>query len=102
MKHLKEEELIAYCEGVAEQRTAISEHLAACEESRGELQRIDAVLAALHTLPVSEPGAEYGRQAGAVVASLARTPAARSGRRGYGSDCRGVRRWAVHKAGCYG
>jgi len=62
MKHLKEEELIAYREGVAEQRTAISEHLAACEECRGELQRIEAVLAALDTLPVPEPGADYGRQ----------------------------------------
>ncbi len=37
MKHIKEEELIAYREGVAEQRAAISEHLAACEECRGEL-----------------------------------------------------------------
>ncbi len=62
MKHLKEEELIAYREGVAEQRTAISEHLAACEQCRGELQRIEAVLAALDTLPVPEPGADYGRQ----------------------------------------
>src|SRR6266853_2603954 len=62
MKHLKEEELIAYREGVAEQRTTISEHLAACEECRGELQRIEAVLAALDSLPVPEPGAEYGRQ----------------------------------------
>src|SRR5258708_27523032 len=62
MKHLKEEELIAYREGVAEQRAAISEHLAACEECLGELQRIEAVLAALDTLPVPEPGADYGRQ----------------------------------------
>ena len=62
MKHLKEEELIAYREGVAEQRAAISEHLAACEECRGELQRIEAVLAALDTLPVPESGADYGRQ----------------------------------------
>src|SRR6266478_2690773 len=61
MKHLKEEELIAYREGVAERRTAISEHLAACEECRGELERIEAVLAALDTLPVPDPGADYGR-----------------------------------------
>ena len=62
MKHMKEEELIAYREGVAEQRAAISEHLAACEECRVELERIEAVLAALDTLPVPDPGADYGRQ----------------------------------------
>jgi anti-sigma factor RsiW len=62
MKHMTEEELIAYREGVAEQRTAISGHLAVCEECRGELERIEAVLAALDTLIVPEPGADYGRQ----------------------------------------
>jgi hypothetical protein len=62
MKHMTEEELIGYREGVAEQRAVISEHLAACEECRGELQRIEAVLAALDTLPVPDPGADYGRQ----------------------------------------
>jgi anti-sigma factor ChrR (cupin superfamily) len=61
MKHMTEEELIAYREGVAEQRAVISEHLAACEECRGELDRIEAVLAALDTLPVPDPGTEYGR-----------------------------------------
>jgi hypothetical protein len=62
MKHMTEEELIAYREGVAEQRVVISEHLAACEECRGELERIEAVLAALDTLPVPDPGAAYGRE----------------------------------------
>ena len=62
MKHMTEEELIAYREGVAEQRAAISGHLAVCEECRGELERIEAVLAALDTLPVPDPGANYGRQ----------------------------------------
>src|SRR5467141_1874229 len=62
MKHKTEEELIAYREGVAEQRAVISEHLAACEECRVELERIEAVLAALDTLPVPDPGADYGRR----------------------------------------
>ena len=62
MKHMTEEELIAYREGVAEQRVAISDHLAACEECRGELERIESVLAALDTLAVPDPGADYGRQ----------------------------------------
>ncbi len=62
MKHMTEEELIAYREGVAEQRAAISEHLAACVECRGELARLEAVLAALDSLPVPDPGADYGRE----------------------------------------
>ena len=62
MKHMTEEELIAYREGVAEQRAAISEHLAGCDQCRAQLQRIEAVLAALDTLPVPDPGADYGRQ----------------------------------------
>src|SRR6266478_10046419 len=62
MKHMTEEELIAYREGIAEQRLPISEHLAACKECRAELERIEAVLAALDTLSVPDPGADYGRQ----------------------------------------
>jgi hypothetical protein len=62
MKHMTEEQLIAFREGVAEQRAVISEHLAACEECRGEFERIEAVLAALDTLPVPDPGADYGRR----------------------------------------
>jgi anti-sigma factor RsiW len=62
MKHMTEEELIAYREGVAEQRAVISGHLAVCEDCRRELERIEAVLAALDTLPVPEPGADYGWQ----------------------------------------
>ena len=75
MKHVTEEELIAYRDGVAEQRAVISEHLAACEECRAELERIEAVLAALDTLPVSDPGADYGRQVWREIAPrLAKKP----------------------------
>jgi len=62
MRHVTEEELIAYREGLTSQRSVISEHLAACERCRAELQRIEAVLAALDTLPVPDPGADYGRR----------------------------------------
>jgi len=62
MKHLTEEELIAYREGVANERAGIAGHLAACEECRAELERIEAVLAALDTLPVPDPGDDYGRR----------------------------------------
>lgn len=60
MKHMTEQELIAFREGVADQRAAISDHLAACEECRSELERIEVVLAALDSLPVPDPGADYG------------------------------------------
>src|SRR3979490_1776643 len=62
MKHMTEEELIAYREAVAEQGAAMTEHLAVCKECRAEMERIEAVLAALDTLPVPDPGADYGRQ----------------------------------------
>jgi hypothetical protein len=62
MKHMTEEELIRYREGEASQREAIAEHLAVCKECRAEMERIDAVLAALDTLPVPDPGEDYGRR----------------------------------------
>jgi len=62
MRHPNEEELIAYHDGEVFQREAIAGHLADCEECRVELERIDAVLAALNTMPVPEPGDDYGRQ----------------------------------------
>jgi hypothetical protein len=62
MKHMTEEELIAYREGIAEKHAAISEHLATCKQCRAEFERLDAVLAALDTLPVPDPGADYGRR----------------------------------------
>jgi hypothetical protein len=62
MNHMTEEQLIAYREGITEQRAAISDHLAACEECRAEMERVEAVLAALDTLPVPDPGADYGRR----------------------------------------
>jgi len=40
----------------------IGAHVAGCEECRFELERIDAVLKALDTLPVPDPGSDYGRE----------------------------------------
>ena len=62
MKHPKEEDLIAYHDGQAEERPAIAAHLADCPECRAELERIDAVLAALHNIPVPDPGDDFGRR----------------------------------------
>ncbi|HTP69992.1 MAG TPA: hypothetical protein VMJ35_13875 [Dongiaceae bacterium] len=61
-KHLKEEELIAYRDGEAEGRAAVTTHLEECVECREELQRIEAVFAALDAMPVPEPAADYERR----------------------------------------
>lgn len=62
MKHLTEEDLITYREGMNAERAAIADHLAACEECRKAFEYIEAVLAALDTLPVPNPGDDYGRR----------------------------------------
>ena len=62
MKHPQEEELIAYHDGEAAGREMISTHLRDCPECRQELARIDALLAAIHNLPVPEPGPDYGQR----------------------------------------
>ena len=62
MKHPKEEELIAYHDGEAAGREGIAAHVADCPECRKELERIDALLAALETIPVPEPGEDYGQR----------------------------------------
>jgi len=62
MNHPKENELIAYREGELAEREEIAAHLAGCADCRKELDRIDAVLAALDALPVEDPGADYGRR----------------------------------------
>jgi hypothetical protein len=62
MKHMTEEELIAYREGVTAERAGMARHLSVCEECCAELERIEAVLAALDTLPVPHPGDDYGQR----------------------------------------
>jgi hypothetical protein len=61
MNHPKEEELIAYHDGEPAARQSISIHLADCPECQEELARIDALLAALNTIPVPEPAEDYGQ-----------------------------------------
>jgi hypothetical protein len=62
MRHPIEEELIAYHDGEPHGREAIAKHLGDCPECRAELERIDALLAALHAIPVPEPAEEYGQR----------------------------------------
>jgi hypothetical protein len=61
MNHPNEEELIAFREGEVLRKEEIAAHVAACHECRYELERIEAVLKALDTLPVPDPGSDYGR-----------------------------------------
>jgi hypothetical protein len=62
MKHPKEEELIAYHDGEAAGREGIAAHVRDCTECQTELARIDALLAALNTIPVPELGEDYGQR----------------------------------------
>lgn len=62
MTHPNEEELIAYHDGEVLQREAITKHVGDCPECRAVLERIDAVLAALDTIPVPDPGEDYGQR----------------------------------------
>lgn len=43
-------------------RPLVSEHLKACAQCRAELERIEAVFAALDALSVPDPGEDYGRR----------------------------------------
>ncbi len=73
MNHPNEEELIAYHDarmddaagdavGGDARSVAISEHVKECPECKAELERIDAVLAALDAIPVPDPGDDYGQR----------------------------------------
>lgn len=59
MNHPKEEELIAYRDGQTARRETIAEHVKTCAHCSRELARIDALLEALNTLPVPDPGPHF-------------------------------------------
>jgi len=62
MKHTTEEELIGYRDGERKNREKIAMHLKECAECRSEMERIDAVFAALDRMPVPDPGEDYGQR----------------------------------------
>jgi hypothetical protein len=62
MKHLSEEQLIAYQDGESAGRDAAAAHINSCAECQGELHRLAEMLAAYQALPVPDPGEEYGRR----------------------------------------
>jgi hypothetical protein len=62
MKHLSEEQLIAYQDGEPARHDEFAAHLEVCGECRAELERIAQMLEAFQALPVPEPGEDYGRR----------------------------------------
>jgi hypothetical protein len=62
MKHMTEEELIAYRDGESRGRETFKAHLKECAECRQEMERIEAVFRALDAMPVPDPGEGYGRR----------------------------------------
>jgi hypothetical protein len=63
MRHVSEEELIAYYEGEQERREQVAEHLRSCDVCRTELEKLEAVLRALEELPVPDPPEDFERRA---------------------------------------
>ena len=62
MKHRTEEELIGYRDGEQKNREEIAMHLRECDECRSEMERVEAVFAALDAMPVPDPGEDYGQR----------------------------------------
>ncbi|HTZ49813.1 MAG TPA: hypothetical protein VMH20_19645 [Verrucomicrobiae bacterium] len=62
MMHLSEEQLIAYREGETRNRESFAAHLKNCDGCRRELERIEAVFAALDAMPIPDPGEDFGRR----------------------------------------
>jgi hypothetical protein len=62
MRHRTEEELIGYRFGEVKERMETAAHLKECAECREELARIEAVFVALDTMPIPDPGEDYGKR----------------------------------------
>jgi hypothetical protein len=60
MKHVSEEDLLAYRDGESSEREAITTHLRECAECRHAMEKLNAVFEAMQALPVPDPGEEYG------------------------------------------
>jgi hypothetical protein len=62
MKHLSEEQLIAYQDGEPAERDTAAAHINSCAECQAELNRLAEMLAAYQALPAPDPGEDYGRR----------------------------------------
>jgi hypothetical protein len=59
MKHLSEEQLLAYRDGDARDRDTIAAHLHECPQCREEQQTLEVLFAALDAIPIPDPGDNY-------------------------------------------
>jgi hypothetical protein len=62
MRHLSEEQLIAYQDGERFGQDAAAAHINSCAQCQAELNRLAEMLAAYQALPVPDPGQDYGRR----------------------------------------
>jgi hypothetical protein len=62
MKHLSEEQLIAYQHDEPSGRDFATAHINSCAECQAELNRLAEMFAAYQALPVPDPGESYGRR----------------------------------------
>jgi len=62
MKHLSEEQLIAYQDGESSGRDAAAAHINSCAQCQAELHRLSEMLTAYQALPLLDPGEDYGRR----------------------------------------
>jgi hypothetical protein len=62
MNHMTEQELIAYRDGETRERQRFAGHLNECDVCRHEMERIEAVFAALDAMPVPDPGEDFARR----------------------------------------
>ena len=67
MEHLMEEQLIAFHDGDRTNSERVQEHLRACAECRAALEKIEAVFATMDSLPVPDPGENYGQRVWAAI-----------------------------------
>jgi len=59
--------LIAYHDGDRTNREHVQQHLQSCAECRAALEKIEAVFAAMDSLPVPDPGENYGQRVWAAI-----------------------------------
>lgn len=67
MTHPNEEELIAFHDGDRTNRERVQQHLQSCAECRAALEKIEALFAAMDSLPVPDPGENYGQRVWAAI-----------------------------------
>ncbi len=62
MKHMNEEQLVAYRDGESRGREAFTAHLNECAECRREMDQLDAFFATLDAVPIPDPGEDLAQR----------------------------------------